>query len=235
LSYFPTHHQPLSQQEYDDEQQRTGNYHQMAPLQNAPSPLSSRQDWTYQGGYHAGATGGGGPPPSDIPLMGIDIVSSNLEAARQGTQFSDTRTAENMAPQPNTEAKTAHNAAGGVSDSQNQQYEQHSNNNYGQNQDYALPPQSSNPTNTEGQAAGQYPGGEPIPKVLLDPKVQRQLNNRKVWRPWFVWIISAVQIGVLIYEIFKGYQRTNRIIETQPFNPMIGPGTGVSSSSTRSF
>ncbi|KAG0300582.1 hypothetical protein BGZ97_003160 [Linnemannia gamsii] len=199
----------------------------MAPLQNAPSPLSSRQDWTYQGGYHAGATGGGGPPPSDIPLMGIDIVSSNLEAARQGTQFSDTRTAENMAPQPNTEAKTAHNAAGGVSDSQNQQYEQHSNNNYGQNQDYALPPQSSNPTNTEGQAAGQYPGGEPIPKVLLDPKVQRQLNNRKVWRPWFVWIISAVQIGVLIYEIFKGYQRTNRIIETQPFNPMIGPGTGT--------
>ncbi|KAK3833287.1 MAG: rhomboid family-domain-containing protein, partial [Linnemannia elongata] len=45
--------------------------------------------------------------------------------------------------------------------------------------------------------------------------------------PWFVWIISAVQIGVLIYEIIKGYQRTGRIIETQPFNPMIGPGTGT--------
>lgn len=227
LSYFPTHHQPLSQQEYDDEQQRTGNYHQMAPLQNAPSPLSSRQEWTYQGGYHTGAVGGGGSPPSDIPLVGIDIVSSNLEATRQGTQYSDTRTTENMSPH-NGDTNSVYTAAGGVGNSQNQQYGQHNNTNYGQGQDHALPALPPNPNSNEGQFEGQYPGGEPIPKVLLDPKVQRQLNNRKVWRPWFVWIISAVQIGVLIYEIIKGYQRTGRIIETQPFNPMIGPGTGVS-------
>ncbi|KAF8930190.1 hypothetical protein BGZ47_000699 [Haplosporangium gracile] len=221
LSYFPTHHQPLSQQEYDDEQQRTGNYHQMAPLQNAPSPLSSRQEWTYQGG------GGRGSPPSDIPLVGIDIVSSNLEATRQGTQYSDTRTAENMAHNHGTDSKSAYTVAGGTGNSQNQQYGQHNNTNYGQEQDHALPALPLNPNSDEGQVEGQYPGGEPIPKVLLDPKVQRQLNNRKVWRPWFVWIISAAQIGVLIYEIFKGYQRTGRIIETQPFNPMIGPGTGT--------
>ncbi|KAF9539669.1 hypothetical protein EC957_005129 [Mortierella hygrophila] len=217
LSYFPTHHEPLSQQEYDDEQQRTGNYHQMEPLQNAPSPLSSRQDWTYQGG---------GSPPSDIPLVGIDIVSSNLEAARQGTQYSDTRTAENMSPH-HGDTNSVYTAAGGVGKSQHQQYEQRNNTNYGQGQDHTLPALPPNPNSDEGQVEGQYPGGEPIPKVLLDPKVQRQLNNRKVWRPWFVWIISAVQIGVLIYEIVKGYQRTNRIIETQPFNPMIGPGTGT--------
>ncbi|KAF9120388.1 hypothetical protein BGW39_011464 [Mortierella sp. 14UC] len=214
LSYFPTHHQPLSQQEYDDEQQRTGNYHQMAPLQNAPSPLSSRQEWTYQGGCHAGGT-----PASDIPLVGIDIVSSNLEATRQGTQYSDTRTTENMSPHHGVVPNSAYTAAGGVGDSQ--QFVQQ----YGQNQGHALPPLP--PNNNDGQTSSQYSGGEPIPKVLLDPKVQRQLNNRKVWRPWFVWTISAVQIGVLIFEIFKGYQRTNRIIETQPFNPMIGPGTGT--------
>lgn len=225
LSYFPTHHQPLSQQEYDDEQQRTGNYHQMEPLQNAPSPLSSRQEWTYQGGYYAGAVEGGSPP-SDIPLVGIDIVSSSLEATRQGTQYSDTRTAENMSPH-HGDTNSVYTAAGGVGNSQNQQYGQHNNTNYGQGQDHALPALPPNPNSNEGQVEGQYPGGESIPKVLLDPKVQRQLNNRKVWRPWFVWIISAVQIGVLIYEIFKGYQRTNRIIETQPFNPMIGPGTGT--------
>ncbi|KAI7820852.1 rhomboid family-domain-containing protein [Gamsiella multidivaricata] len=69
--------------------------------------------------------------------------------------------------------------------------------------------------------------GEPIPKALLDPKVQRQLNKRKVWRPWFVWFVSAVQIAVLVFEFVKGYQRTGSIIETHPFNPMIGPGTGT--------
>ncbi|KAG0259761.1 hypothetical protein BGZ95_004591 [Linnemannia exigua] len=213
LSYFPTHHQPLSQQEYDDEQQRTSNYHQLPPLQNAPSPLSSRQEWTYQGGYHPG-----GAPANDIPLVGIDIVSSNLEATRQGTQYSDTRTAENMSPHRGADPNSVYTAAGGVGDSQQ----------YGQ-QDHALPPLPSHTNNNhdDGQTGSQYSGGEPIPKVLLDPKVQRQLNNRKVWRPWFVWTISAVQIGVLIFEIYKGYQRTNRIIETQPFNPMIGPGTGT--------
>ncbi|KAG0365999.1 hypothetical protein BGX24_003882, partial [Mortierella sp. AD032] len=212
LSYFPTHHQPLNQQEYDDEQQRTGNYHQMPPLQNAPSPLSSRQEWSYQGGYHPG-----GAPTNDIPLVGIDIVSSNLEATRQGTQYSDTRTAENMSPHRGADPNSVYTAAGGVGNSHQ----------YGQ-QDHALPPLPSNPNNNDdGQAGSQYSGGEPIPKVLLDPKVQHQLNNRKVWRPWFVWIISAVQIGVLIFEIYKGYQRTNRIIETKPFNPMIGPGTGT--------
>ncbi|KAI8594942.1 DHHC zinc finger membrane protein [Dissophora ornata] len=69
--------------------------------------------------------------------------------------------------------------------------------------------------------------GEPIPKALLDPKVQRQLNKRKVWRPWFVWIVSAIQVAVLVFEFVKGYQRTGQIIETSPFNPMIGPGTGT--------
>ncbi|KAG0202473.1 hypothetical protein BGX33_009686 [Mortierella sp. NVP41] len=234
LSYFPTHHQPLSQQEYDDEQQQTGNYHQMSPLQNAPSPLSSRQEWTYPGGYHAGSAGSAGsassPPQgaaSDIPLVGIDIVSSNLEATRQGTQYSDTRTAENMASHNGTDTNSVYTAARGVGNPQGQQYGQSYGQYPSQGQDQSLPPLPSNPNAGDGHADNQYPGGEPIPKVLLDPKVQRQLNNRKVWKPWFVWTISAVQIGMLIFEIVKGYQRTNRIIETQPFNPMIGPGTGT--------
>jgi hypothetical protein len=125
-----------------------------------------------------------------------------------------------MSPHNGAAPNSEYTAAGGASDSQ--QFGQQ----YGQGQDHALPPLP--PNSNDGQTTSQYSGGEPIPKVLLDPKVQRQLNNRKVWKPWFVWTISAVQIGVLLFEIYKGYQRTNRIIETQPFNPMIGPGTGVS-------
>ncbi|KAI8363214.1 rhomboid family-domain-containing protein [Mortierella sp. GBAus27b] len=69
--------------------------------------------------------------------------------------------------------------------------------------------------------------GEPIPKVLLDPKVQKQLRKRKVWKPWFIWIVSGIQIAMVLFEIVRGYQRTGKVIETSPFNPMIGPGTGT--------
>ncbi|KAF9949550.1 hypothetical protein BGZ72_008689 [Mortierella alpina] len=234
LSYFPTHHQPLSQQEFDEEQnQRTEHYHQMAPLQHAHSPLSSRTpDWG-GGGYSGYQPQTSAPPNPDIPLVGIDIVSSNLEATRNGTQFSDTRTPENMAgPAVPHDSNSVYSSGAGVGtganhlqdsknmDSSNTNYQ------YGQAQQ-APPPPVSGPS---GSYAGQpmdAETGEPIPKVLLDPKVQRQLNKRKVWRPWFIWIVSAVQIAVLVFEFVKGYQRTNQIVQTNPFNPMIGPGTGT--------
>ncbi|KAI1307892.1 hypothetical protein EDD11_004364 [Mortierella claussenii] len=239
LSYFPTHHQPLSQQEYDEEQ-RTSQYHQMSPLEHAHSPLSSRTpEWG--GGGYSGYQAGPAAPVNDIPLVGIDIISSNLEAARHGNQFSDTRTPENMAEPAQlrgTEHSSIYSAGAGVggtgADGQYNQYQhqqQHQQYPYdnkpleedGRNAQYAQsaqPPPSPSHSHVDNH-------GEPVPKVLLDPKVQRQLSKRKTWRPWFVWIVSAIQISVLIFEIVKGYQRTGRIIETHPFNPMIGPGTGT--------
>ncbi|ORY95152.1 hypothetical protein BCR41DRAFT_315099 [Lobosporangium transversale] len=94
------------------------------------------------------------------------------------------------------------------------------NNQYGQAQPPTSPPLAPQPHPVDSE-------GKPIAKVLLDPKVQRQLNKRKRWRPWFVWVVSAVQIAVLVFEIFKGYQRTGQFVQTQPFNPMIGPGAGT--------
>ena len=91
------------------------------------------------------------------------------------------------------------------------------------NQTLPAPPLTS--SNVDVERGGER---ERIPKALLDPKVQKQLKERQVWRPWFIWLVSAVQIAVLVFEIVKGYQRTGKIVETQPFNPMIGPGTGVS-------
>ncbi|KAF8921662.1 hypothetical protein BGZ58_004054 [Dissophora ornata] len=228
LSYFPTHHQPLSQQEYDDEQQRTSQYHQMEPLEHAQSSLSSRTPQWGGGGYS------GYQPQSDIPLVGIDIVSSNLEATRNGTQFSDTRTPENMKTPRMGANESVYSSGAGVGGADNynhqdqqQQYDnKHNeqladgtgNNQYDQYGQTAPPPQPPLIVDSNG---------EPIPKALLDPKVQRQLNKRKVWRPWFVWIVSAIQVAVLVFEFVKGYQRTGQIIETSPFNPMIGPGTGT--------
>ncbi|KAG0307992.1 hypothetical protein BGZ99_001305, partial [Dissophora globulifera] len=218
LSYFQTHHQPLSQQEYDEEQRRTSQYHQMEPLEHAHSTLDGRQ-WS-SGGYS-----GYQPhqqPSTDIPLVGIDIISSNLDAA-QHSNYSDTRTPENMMHSPGAGVGVG---VGVGHDNQFNQYQQQQQ--YDNKQGYS--------DNQHGYPSGQPPppldgavgiDGEPIPKALLDPKVQKQLNKRKVWRPWFVWVVSAVQIAVLIFEIVKGYQRTGQVIETHPFNPMIGPGTGT--------
>ncbi|KAG0200606.1 hypothetical protein BGX28_006357 [Mortierella sp. GBA30] len=238
LSYFPTHHQPLSQQEFDEEQnQRTSQYHQMSPLQHAHSPLSSRTpDWGGGGysGYQPQTSASTNP---DIPMVGIDIVSSNLEAARNGTQFSDTRTAENMAGPAQQRGFHNHDSVhspsagvgagvgAGVSQQQGNKTNDGNSTNYQYGQAQQQPP-SGPPSGYTGQPIDPE-NGEPISNVLLDPKVQRQLNKRKVWRPWFVWLVSTVQIAVLVFEFVKGYQRTNQIVQTNPFNPMIGPGTGT--------
>jgi hypothetical protein len=125
---------------------------------------------------------------------------------------------------------------GGTSGSSYQQQQQFDNKHgYNNHNDQSVDGAGGNPYNqvapaTPAHGVDQERGGdgEPIPKALLDPKVQRQLNKRKVWRPWYVWIVSAIQIAVLVFEFVKGHQRTGQFIQTSPFNPMIGPGTGVS-------
>ncbi|KAF9583422.1 hypothetical protein BGW38_009507 [Lunasporangiospora selenospora] len=245
LSYFPTHHEPLNQHEVDDP-------HNVPPaLQHAGSPLSSRSPEWSGGGYSGGSYSGYQPSPSlthpapseghsaDIPLVGLGVISSNLEAASH-TQYSDTRTYENMTTPPQPFPNNGNHSydppfgsgVGGPSalptlpntqyGSQGDKYGQESNATaLGRDQSYGQshPPQQMDPE------LGQ--DGEPIPKVLLDPNVQRQLNKRKVWRPWFIWLVSAVQVAMLIFEFVQGYQRTGSFIQTSPFNPMIGPGTGT--------
>ncbi|KAF9996657.1 hypothetical protein BGZ79_009614 [Entomortierella chlamydospora] len=233
LSYFPTHHQPLSQQEYDDEQ-RTSQYHQMNPMEHAQTPLSNRSPAWGGGGYSGyqaqGSIGCGSTaatPTNDIPLVGIDIISSNLDAVRNGNKFSDTRTAEDEANFNRGGSIYSNGAGVGNVDpsGHNQQYNQYDSKNDPNRISQHDPSQEQQQPPLPVVIVGE--DGAPIPKALLDPKVQRQLNKRKVWKPWFIWFVSAVQIAMLIFEFVKGYQRTGKIIETSPFNPMIGPGTGT--------
>ncbi|KAF8951425.1 hypothetical protein BGZ46_003979 [Entomortierella lignicola] len=234
LSYFPTHHQPLSQQEYDDDQnQRNSQYHQMSPMEHAHSQLSNRSPAWGGGGYS-------GYQP-DIPLVGIDIISSNLDAVRNGNKFSDTKDGENDYNNQNQgRTDSVYTTGAGVGQSQqpfNQYDNKHAynndnynnnqspadpNNNYSQQEQQQQPPP---PPSSDNAVYGQ--DGQPIPKALLDPKVQRQLRKRKEWKPWFIWFVTTIQVAVLIFEFVKGYQRTGEIIETHPFNPMIGPGSGL--------
>jgi len=68
-------------------------------------------------------------------------------------------------------------------------------------------------------------------KAMLNPDVQRQMRNRRSWRPWFSWSTALIMTIVLIYELYQNKVYTGSIIETgkggQAFNIMIGPAAPV--------
>ncbi|KAF9375931.1 hypothetical protein CPC16_000447 [Podila verticillata] len=197
LSYFPTHHEPLSQQEYDDEAQRS-QYHQMSPMEHASSPLSSRSAEWSGGGYS-----GYQHPQADIPLYNVGVTTEEHNQHRSNSL-----------------------TGAGVGNSQGYLDTNPHNKHEAEQQPYQYPPpQSPQPLQQLQPIVDE--NGVPLPKALLDPKVQKQLNKRKVYKPWFIWLVSAIQIAMLVFEFVRGYQRTHQIIQTNPFNPMIGPGTGT--------
>lgn len=56
--------------------------------------------------------------------------------------------------------------------------------------------------------------------------------TKKVWwtkrHPWFVWLVSTIQVCVFIAELAKMGELTGSPIQTQPsFNPMVGPSSYV--------
>ena len=63
--------------------------------------------------------------------------------------------------------------------------------------------------------------------ALHDPVVRRQLAKQKVYLPWFLGVLTVVQIAVMIAELVLNSQNTGSAIETNPFNYMIGPSSGV--------
>ncbi|CAG8527273.1 7047_t:CDS:2 [Acaulospora morrowiae] len=75
-------------------------------------------------------------------------------------------------------------------------------------------------------------GGPPPPstyneKAIDDSYVQNQMAKKTVWRPYFTWVVTFVQLIMLIYEFIDNKNLTGELIETNPFNPMIGPGTAT--------
>ncbi|KAF9159308.1 hypothetical protein DFQ26_006707 [Actinomortierella ambigua] len=229
LSYFPTHHQPLVNQYYDghddDHDLNPRNqYETLKPLEHASTSLSPRSG--------SGSSSAGG----DIPMVGI--VSSNIHA----TENSMNHFSENNGGY----AASAAGGQGGAGGSGSGAFSYGGNAaGVGTNADYARdghapmpaskdyapaasgydPEAPAPPASTSHRAVDE--NGEPVPKALLDPKVQKQLNNRRTWRPWFVWVVTIAQVVILVYEFVRGYQATGSFIATNPFNPMIGPGSGT--------
>ncbi|CAO3653192.1 unnamed protein product [Cunninghamella blakesleeana] len=66
------------------------------------------------------------------------------------------------------------------------------------------------PYNTSDPYGKQRSG---IKRLLLGP-------NK---RPWFSWLSGLLMLIILIYEFVRNHTLTDGIIQTSPFNPMIGP------------
>jgi len=66
-----------------------------------------------------------------------------------------------------------------------------------------------------------------IPSVLYDPEVRKQLEQLKEHKPYFMYIMTFLQIFFLILTFYKSYTVTHRFIEPISDNPMIGPSSGA--------
>ncbi|KAI8141718.1 rhomboid family-domain-containing protein [Fennellomyces sp. T-0311] len=42
-------------------------------------------------------------------------------------------------------------------------------------------------------------------------------------RPWFTWFSATAMIVIMVFELAKNHDATGSMIQTDPFNPMIGP------------
>lgn len=64
--------------------------------------------------------------------------------------------------------------------------------------------------------------------VLIPPSERRVWAQRRIFRPYFMWLISLVQVSTMIASFVINSQVTGTVLQMEPFNPMIGPSIGVS-------
>ncbi|KAJ3323021.1 hypothetical protein HDV06_002467 [Boothiomyces sp. JEL0866] len=67
-----------------------------------------------------------------------------------------------------------------------------------------------------------------VPKIY-DPNIRKQITKLKPKYPWFLGLVSCVQILSLAYSFFLNWRMTGAVINTNmaEFNYMIGPDVGV--------
>jgi len=62
-----------------------------------------------------------------------------------------------------------------------------------------------------------------IPSALYNPDVVNQIRQMKRHTPYFMYLITLVQILGLLFSVLKNYYTTHRLIADLDENPMIGP------------
>jgi hypothetical protein len=84
------------------------------------------------------------------------------------------------------------------------------------------------------ESSGLYTVNVKDPAVnhsIIPPKSRKEYKNYRTQRyPWFMWGLTAVQAVLVIVSFILNFNYTEGIIQTTPFNPMIGPNPGVNKS-----
>lgn len=81
------------------------------------------------------------------------------------------------------------------------------------------------PVGVQGPPPTDTDSNSKVPKAYFDPNIQRQLQKKKTWRPYFTYLVTLIQTVLLIYEFVYNQKETGSVIQTKPFNPLIGPST----------
>ncbi|KAJ3417099.1 hypothetical protein HDV05_006958 [Chytridiales sp. JEL 0842] len=71
------------------------------------------------------------------------------------------------------------------------------------------------------------PKNERLPPTLYSPEVRKELDSLKSHRPWFLYVMTAIQVCVTIGSLVFNQRVTGSFIETNPFNYMVGPAPGI--------
>ncbi|KAJ3103689.1 hypothetical protein HDU97_009942 [Phlyctochytrium planicorne] len=66
-----------------------------------------------------------------------------------------------------------------------------------------------------------------MPPALVDPEARKQMPELKSHKPWFLGTMTLIQITTVIVSFILNQQGTGSLIQTNPFNVMIGPTPGV--------
>ncbi|KAI9090095.1 hypothetical protein DFS34DRAFT_585330 [Phlyctochytrium arcticum] len=68
---------------------------------------------------------------------------------------------------------------------------------------------------------------EKLPESLHNPKVRIQLAKMKPHRPYFLGLMTVLHLATLIASFILNKKTTGSLLQTNPFNYMIGPTSGV--------
>jgi hypothetical protein len=62
---------------------------------------------------------------------------------------------------------------------------------------------------------------------IFDPNIRKQLVKLRPQYPWFLGLVTLVQIAMMVLSMILNLKSTGSLIQTRPFNYLIGPDSGV--------
>ncbi|OUM62983.1 hypothetical protein PIROE2DRAFT_61560 [Piromyces sp. E2] len=161
---------------------------------------------------------------------GYDNYRSNTNNNRSNTQTSGYRYRDNR--NERRDRNDYQDNRNDYRDDYRNDYRNDQNQNYQKNDTYCSvteieQPPSAKTTELLPTTVNNVGKQQKIKSALYNPKVLEQLENKKKYKPYFIYSISIVQIIVFLVSVVVNYTTTKDIIAPVSQNFFIGPYSGV--------